>query len=160
MTSTEHETAVRLTRTIATTPDRIYRAWLDPEIIRRWFAPADYSVSAANVDERVGGRHSIHTLDGEGNDIGGFESTLVELVPDRRIVFAWGFVGPDHVPDPTHESLLTIELRPVDDSHTELTLVHERLGGLRQALPEVAAQVSTGWTQALAKLSNLVTVTT
>jgi uncharacterized protein YndB with AHSA1/START domain len=143
--------AVHLVRTIPASPARVYRAWLDPEIIRRWFAPAQYTVAAAEVDERVGGRHSIHQLDG-GVDVGGFESRLLELIPDRRIVFAWGFVGPDRVPDPAHESLLTIELRPVGDDATELTLTHERLDGLRAALPVVAGAVTEGWNQAIIKL--------
>jgi uncharacterized protein YndB with AHSA1/START domain len=151
MTATSQQPAVRLTRTIPASPARVYRAWLDPELIRRWFAPSDFTVSDATVDERVGGRHSVWHRNADG-DAGGFESQLLELVPDQRIVFAWGFVGPDRVPDPTHESRLTIELQPVGDGATELTLVHERLAGLRASFPEVAAGVSAGWAQALAKL--------
>jgi uncharacterized protein YndB with AHSA1/START domain len=146
------QTEVRITRTMPASPERVYRAWLDPEIVRRWFAPSDFTVSAAAVDERVGGRHSVRHRDSSGADVGGFESELLELVPNRRIVFGWGFVGPDHVPDPAHESRLTISLEPADDGHTQLTLVHERLGGLRELLPEVADGVSAGWTQALSKL--------
>jgi uncharacterized protein YndB with AHSA1/START domain len=152
MTATAKQPAVRLTRTIPAPPDRVYRAWLDPAIIRRWFAPSGFSVCDAAVDERVGGRHSVHHDDGSG-DVGGFESQLLELVPDERMVFAWGFVGPDHVPDPAHESRLTIELRPVEGGQTELTLLHERLGGLQALLPHVADGVSMGWDQALAKLA-------
>ena len=147
---------VRLTRTIPAEPSRVYRAWLDPDLIRQWFAPSDWAVVDAAVDERVGGRHSIHHRDAAGSDVGGFESVLLDLVPDRRIVFAWGFVGPDHVADPDHESRLTIELRPVGESQTELTLVHERLDGLRAAMPAVFDGVTAGWTQALEKLSTAV----
>ncbi|MCW2542360.1 MAG: ATPase [Frankiales bacterium] len=147
--------AVRLTRTILASPARVYRAWLDPDLIRRWFSPSDFTVSDAIVDERVGGRHSVWHRNADG-DLGGFESRLLELVPDERIVFAWGFVGPDRVADPTHESRLTIQLRPDGNGGTELTLVHERLAGLRASWPAVAAGVSDGWTQALTKLAKLV----
>jgi uncharacterized protein YndB with AHSA1/START domain len=156
MTAVTKAPAVRLTRTIPAPPDRVYRAWLDPAVIRQWFAPGEFAVSDATVDERVGGRHSVRHVDPDGHDVGGFESELVELVPDRRIVFRWGFVGPDHVPDPAHASVLTIDLAPAPGGGTELTLVHERLDGIHGARPEVAAGVSGGWDQALAKLTRLV----
>jgi uncharacterized protein YndB with AHSA1/START domain len=145
---------VRLVRIIPAPPGRVYRAWLDPDVIRCWFAPADFTVTEAAVDERVGGRHSIHHAR-NSVDLGGFESTLLELVPDRRIVFAWGFVGPDRVAHVQHESRLTIELRAVGDDETELTLVHEQLRSIRAAMPDVDAGVFEGWSQALAKLATL-----
>jgi uncharacterized protein YndB with AHSA1/START domain len=154
MSTTTQTPAVRLIRTIPASPHEVYRAWLDPQLIRQWFSPSDFTVSGTSVDERVGGRHSIHhSRDGE--DLGGFESELIELVPDQRIVFSWGFVGPDHVPDPTHASTLTIELRPTADGQTELTLVHERLTAIGEAMPEVSAGVNEGWSQALGKLAAL-----
>jgi len=143
---------VRMVRTIPAPPHRVYRAWLDPDLIRQWFAPSDFRVIGAEVDERVGGRHSVRQSDADGQDVGGFESELLELVPDRRIVFGWGFVGPDRIADPAHESRLTIELAPTDDGQTELTLVHERLDRLGDDRPDIAAGVSGGWDQALSKL--------
>lgn len=50
---------VRVNRTIPAAPERVYRAWLDPALIRSWFAPADFTVAGAAVDERVGGQHSV-----------------------------------------------------------------------------------------------------
>jgi len=46
-------TAVRLQRRIPAPPDEVYRAWLDPELIRRWLAPAGPDVTRAEVAERV-----------------------------------------------------------------------------------------------------------
>lgn len=63
-------TAVHLRRTIAAPPDRVYRAWLDPALIARWFAPTGLTVRRAEVDERVGGRVRIWHADGAGNDTG------------------------------------------------------------------------------------------
>lgn len=148
-------TDVRLTRTFGVPPEQVYRAWLDPAMIHRWFAPDTYTVTGAEVDERVGGRHSVRHAGPDGTDVGGFESELMELVPNERIVFRWGFVGPDHVPDPAHESLLTIDLQPTPDGGTELTLVHSRLDGLRSAMPEVADNVVVGWESALTNLTEV-----
>ena len=143
---------VRLQRTFAATPDRVYRAWLDPELLRRWLAPAALSVRDVEVDERVGGHHRTWQLDADGANVGGFDSTLVELVPNERIVFEWRFVGPDRVADPSHDSRLTILLEPAPGGTTSLTLVHERLEALAEANPEIAENVGLGWGMALDKL--------
>ena len=99
MMTKEPATAVHVRRTIAAPPERVYRAWLDPELMAKWFAPAGFTVRKAEVDERVGGRLSIWHADGEGNDVGGSESEIVELVPGERIVLDWQFVGPDRTTD-------------------------------------------------------------
>jgi uncharacterized protein YndB with AHSA1/START domain len=149
-------TAVRLQRTIAAPPDRVYRAWLDPDLLARWMAPGALDVTRAEVDERVGGRFRIWHAGREG-DVGGFEAELLELVPGERIVFRWGFVGPDRLAGSTYDSLLTITLREAGDGATELTLVHERLDELAAALPDVADNVGRGWELALDKLEQLAT---
>jgi uncharacterized protein YndB with AHSA1/START domain len=145
-------TAVRLQRTIPAPPERVYRAWLDPELLSRWMAPGSLNVTRAEVDERVGGRYRIWHADLEG-EVGGFEAELLELVPGERIVLRWGFVGPDRLAGPTFDSLLTVTLREAPGGATELTLVHERLDALRNALPEVADKVGVGWELALDKLA-------
>lgn len=144
---------VRLERTIPAPPDKVYRAWLDPDLLRRWLGPGGLEVTRAEVDERVGGRFRIWHADG-ATDVGGFECELLELVPDRRIVYRWGFVGPQRTEGPTYDSLLTVTLREAPEG-TMLTLVHERLDDLAAALPQVADGVEPGWTSALDKLTEL-----
>jgi uncharacterized protein YndB with AHSA1/START domain len=147
-------TAVRLQRTIPAPPDRVYRAWLDPDLIRRWLAPAGLEVTRAEVDERVGGHYRIWHADAHGG-VGGFDAEVLELVPNERIVWRWGFVGPDRLAGPTYDSLLTVTLRAAPDGSTELTLVHERLDDLREARPDIAEGVGPGWEMALDKLATL-----
>jgi uncharacterized protein YndB with AHSA1/START domain len=147
-------TAVRLQRTIPAPPDRVYRAWLDPDLIRRWLAPAGLEVTRAEVDERVGGHYRIWHAGADGA-VGGFDAEVLELVPNERIVWRWGFVGPDRLAGPTYDSLLTVTLRAAPDGSTELTLVHERLDDLREARPDIAAGVGPGWEMALDKLATL-----
>jgi uncharacterized protein YndB with AHSA1/START domain len=142
---------VRLSRTIAAPPERVYRAWLDSEMLRLWLAPASLTVERVEVEERVGGHHRTWQAGPEGA-VGGFDSELLELVPNRRIVFLWRFVGPERVADPTHDSVLTITFAEAPEGATELTLVHERLDALHEAMPEVAENVGRGWGMALDKL--------
>ena len=147
-------TAVRLQRRIPAAPDEVYRAWLDPHLLRRWLAPAGLEVMRAEVDERVGGHYRIWHAGAEG-EVGGFECELLELVPSERIVLRWGFVGPDRLAGPTYDSQLTVTLREAPDGATELTLVHERLDDLREALPKIAEGVGPGWEMTLDKLAAL-----
>jgi uncharacterized protein YndB with AHSA1/START domain len=148
---TAEHAVVRLHRTIPAPPERVYRAWLDPDLLRRWLAPGSLEVTRVEVDERVGGCYRIWHASADG-DVGGFECELLELVPSQRIVFRWGFVGPERATGPVYDSLLTITLREAPRGATALTLVHERLDALHAAMPDVAENVGTGWAMVLDKL--------
>jgi uncharacterized protein YndB with AHSA1/START domain len=91
-----------------------------------------------------------------GTDAGGFDSELVELVPDGRIVWRWGFVGPQRREGPAFDSLLTITLHDTGDGFTKLGLVHERLNETAAALPPVADGVGPGWEDVLGRLDTVV----
>jgi uncharacterized protein YndB with AHSA1/START domain len=145
-------TEVRLQRTIPAPPDRVYRAWLDPELLCRWLAPGEMTVKRVEGEERVGGTYSIYQATPDGEDVGGFVWELVELVPAERIVFLWRFVGPDRVFEPAHDSRLTVTLRDSPGGATELTLVHDRLDAFGAARPDVVELVGPGWGMALDKL--------
>ncbi len=145
--------AVQLQRTIPAPPEQVYRAWLEPDLLQRWLAPAGLEVTRAEVDERVGGRYRIWQANADGQVGGGFECQILELVPGERLVFRWGFVGPDRDAGPTYDSLLTITLEEATGGGTMLTLLHEQLDALHAALPHVAESVGIGWGMALDKLA-------
>jgi len=116
-------------------------------------APGDqYGVERVDIDERVGGHYSVWQTN-SGASAGGFECEILELVPDERIVFRWGFVGPRRAEGPVFDSRLTITLRETPPGSTLLTLVHERLDELARAMPDVADKVEVGWELVLSKLS-------
>jgi uncharacterized protein YndB with AHSA1/START domain len=149
---------VRLERTIAAPPERVYRAWLDPALLARWMAPGPFDLTRAEVDERVGGHYRIwHTEHGADHSSGGFEAEIIELVPAQRVVFRWGFVGPERMDGPVYDSRLTVMFAPAPGDATLLTLVHERLGALATAMPEAAANVGAGWADVLTKLNAALT---
>lgn len=152
MLSNAKNLEVRLERIILAPPHDIYRAWLEPETLRRWLAPCDLEVRRVEIDEREGGHYRIWQTD-SGADTGGFDCEILELVPNERIVFRWGFVGPERTGDPMFDSLLTITLREAPGGATQLTLVHQRLEELATAMPKVASNVERGWAMVLEKLS-------
>ena len=110
-----------LSRRYPVAPEKVYRAWTDPEAIKRWWGPGPQeSVSLAELDVRVGGRLRIvfGGADGKANECAG---VYKEVVPNRRLVFTW------HWPRTTPErvSLVTITLEPVAEG-TNLVLRHEQ----------------------------------
>jgi uncharacterized protein YndB with AHSA1/START domain len=141
------EFAVALDRVIPAPRAKVYRAWLDPEVLAGWMGPDDFSVVVATVDERVGGTHFVELIDADGQHHT-FTSVIQELVPDERIVLAWRF-------HPTAEdTLLTVTLRDAEGGGTQLRLEHERItyeGELD------TRSVDAGWSQTLAKLQALLT---
>lgn len=147
-------TAVRLQRDLPAPPDKVYRAWLDPDLLRRWLAPGGLEVARAEVEPRVGGRYRIWHTDA-GAHVGGFDCELVELEQDRRIVWRWGFVGPQREAGATFDSLLTVTLDASPNGGTALSLVHERLDDLAAAMPQVADGVAPGWQSVLDKLAEV-----
>ena len=144
--------AVRLEREIPAPPRDVYRAWLDPDLLRRWLAPGGITVRLAEVEAREGGHFRIWHVE-SGADLGGFECEIVELAPDERIVFRWGFVGPERTAGPVFDSVLTITLHAARGGSTKVTLIHERLEDLAAAMPHIADNVQVGWELVLDKLA-------
>ena len=149
---TSNHPTVRLERIVPASPARVYRAWLEPELIRRWLAPGGLEVARAEVEERVAGHYRIWHEE-SGADLGGFDCELLELVPDQRLVFRWGFVGPERNAGPVYDSLLTLTMEDAPGGATKLTLVHERLETLWSAMPDVARNVEVGWEMVLDRLA-------
>lgn len=135
---------VRVRQIVAASPDRVYRAWLDPAVMQRWLAPRTLRAAQVEVDERVGGAVRVWHRD-DDQDVGGVEAEIVELVPDQRIVLRWWFVGPDRVVDPDLETRLIVTFEATGPEATMVTLEHDRLEGLSAGWPEVADNVEPGW---------------
>ncbi|WP_354248357.1 SRPBCC domain-containing protein [Arthrobacter sp. UYEF20] len=77
-------------------------------------------------------------------DAAGFECEILELDPYTRIVFNWGYVGPDRLDGPTFDSRRTLTFTEERDGTTTLTLVREHLDDLYAAMPGVADNVGPG----------------
>jgi uncharacterized protein YndB with AHSA1/START domain len=144
------EFAVALTRTIPGPRDEVYRAFLDPDVLQRWFCPGEFAVVTASVDEHVGGRHVVEMLAPDGMRLA-FESVIRDLVPGERIVLDFAFVGPE--PGLREDTLLTVTLSDAEGGGTEVRFDHERI---TLAPPNFDRPgVNAGWTSVLDKLEAL-----
>jgi uncharacterized protein YndB with AHSA1/START domain len=145
MASVREKPSLTLVRKFNAPPDRVWRALTQPEALKQWMAPSDeFKVPRAEADLRVGGRYNIvmQSPDGDLHDVRG---AYREIVPDRKLVYTWAWKS-----TPERESLVTIELRPVDGG-TELTLRHEQFFDA-----EARDKHQHGWNGCLARLERFV----
>jgi uncharacterized protein YndB with AHSA1/START domain len=75
-----------LTRIIDATPDKVYRAWSEPDLLKQWFAPAPYTTPVAELDVRAGGANLIVMRGPGGADMPN-QGVYLEVVPGEKIVF-------------------------------------------------------------------------
>lgn len=126
-------------RILPAPPERVFRSFVEPDRLARWFAPGDMRTVVHELDARPGGRYRVDMVapDGTTHQL---EGTYQEVDPPRLLVFTWRWL---HEPDAT---LVRIELRAVRRG-TEFLLTHERFAGAEQRQRHLD-----GWEGCLAKL--------
>jgi uncharacterized protein YndB with AHSA1/START domain len=80
-----------LTRLIPASPAALYRAWTEPELLKRWFAPKPFAVAEVETDLRVGGATRIVMRGPDGTEFPS-RGVYLELVENARIVFTDAYV--------------------------------------------------------------------
>ena len=79
------KTALRLSRIINASRERVFQAWTTPEELKLWSAPEGIDLADCSVDLKVGGAYRLRIPAGGGN--GGYARTTRELV--RPVSVAW-----------------------------------------------------------------------
>ena len=138
---------LRLKRLIKAPPERIYKAFLDPDALAAWLPPYGMVGRTHSLDPKVGGkfRMSFYTVGKSWSNT--FGGTYVELVPNKKIVHTDAFETDD--PMMQGEMRFTILLTPVEGG----TLVEIEQTGIPAP---VAGGSPYGWSQSLDKLAQLV----
>lgn len=148
-------TEIRIVKLMHAPPERVFRAFLDPELMREWIAPDDLDIDHISVDPRVGGlvevRHSRR-----GVSTGKFEGRYVKIDPPRELVYRWAFVGTEPERGEYFDTLVRVRLVGLPSGETQLTVVHERLEELRRGAPGIYGRVTAGWENCLDKLDRAV----
>jgi uncharacterized protein YndB with AHSA1/START domain len=137
---------VRLHRVLRTTPEKVYRAFLDPDAMVKWLPPHGFTGKVHHLDGKVGGTFKMsftNFTSGHGHTFGG---EYLELVPHERIRHTDKFDDPN-LPGEMH---VTVSLRPVFCG-TELHILQE---GIPEAIPTEACYL--GWQESLTLLAQLI----
>ncbi|MBL8699987.1 MAG: SRPBCC family protein [Alphaproteobacteria bacterium] len=138
--------SVRLHRVFAAPPEKLYRAFLDPEALARWLPPNGFTAKVHHLAPEVGGRFRMHFTNFTTGRSHAFGGAYLELVPNRRLRYTDVFDDPN-LPGEMH---VTVELTPVSVG----TDVHIEQTGIPAVIPVEACYL--GWQQSLAHLALLV----
>ena len=137
---------VRLHRVFKAPPERVYRAFLEPDALVRWLPPYGFTAQIHQLDARIGGSHRMSFRNFGTGHSHSFGGEYLELVPGERLRYTDRFDDPN-LPG---EMTVTVQLRPVACG-TELSVVQE---GVPAVIPVEMCHL--GWQESLAQLALLV----
>lgn len=152
---------VVITRVFDAPVEKVWAAFTEPEQVKKWWGPADFTAPVAEIDLRVGGKYlfAMHGPAGTEFDQDMYSTgTYKEIVPLERLVYLDSFsdeygniisgetYGLTDVPETMR---VTLEFEPSEDGKTtKLTLTHEGMPAGQQA-----DDMTVGWNQSLDKLA-------
>ena len=137
---------VRLHRVLRSSPERVYRAFLDADAKAKWLPPNGFTGKVHHSDARVGGTYKMSFTNFTTGQVHAFGGTYTELVPHERIRYTDTFDDPN-LPG---EMQVTVNLKKVSVG-TEVSIVHE---GIPDMIPVEACYL--GWQESLTLLAKLV----
>jgi len=125
MTTTDtHETrieadpalpTIRIIREFDAPPERVFRAWVDPDLVVQWLGPRSISTRLESWDARTGGSYR-YTAWREGEQIASFYGSFHEVRPHERLVQTFTFEG-----EPDGVSLETLTFEDLGQGRTRVT---------------------------------------
>ena len=108
-------------RTFDAPRDRVFRAWVDPVLMSKWFAPIGMRATEVAVEPHVGGKYRIGMQEPDGRTIY-VTGEYIEIAAPDRLVFTWSWLSEQR----RENSLVTVEF--IDrGASTHIILIHERL---------------------------------
>jgi uncharacterized protein YndB with AHSA1/START domain len=117
---TQRPAAIRVTHRYDAPPARVFDAWLDPGVARRWlFATASRPMAHVEIDARAGGAFCF--VDRRDDETARYTGEYVEIVPHHRLVFKLSLENRPHV-----VTRVTVEIALLKKG-CELTVTHENV---------------------------------
>ncbi len=137
---------VRLHRVLATTPEKVYRAFLEADALAKWLPPNGFACTVSHLEPKVGGTFKMsfrNFTTGKSHSFGG---EYVELIPNERLRYTDKFDDPNLAGD----IQVAVMLKKVSIG-TEVNIVQE---GLPDVIPPEACYL--GWQESLKNLARFV----
>lgn len=137
---------IRLHRVLRAAPEKVYKAFLDPDAMVKWLPPHGFTGKMHHMDARVGGSHKMSFTNfgtGKSHSFGG---TYLELKPGELIRYNDQFDDPN-LPG---EMQVTVTLKAVMCG-TEVNIVQE---GVPAVIPPEFCYL--GWQESLLLMAQLV----
>lgn len=137
---------IQLHRVLRTKPEKVYRAFLNPEAMAKWLPPNGFTGKVHEMDAKVGGTYKMSFTNFTTGQSHSFGGKYVALIPNERILYTNIFDDPSM----KGEMQVTITLQEVSCG-TELNIVQE---GVPDVIPAELCYL--GWQESLTLLAQLV----
>src|SRR5689334_7874673 len=144
--TTNNTNTVKFHRVLRAKPERVYRAFIDPEAMAKWLPPNGFTGKVHQMDAKVGGSYKMSFTNFTTGKSQSFSGKYLELKPNERVRYTNRFDDPN-LPG---EITTTVVLKRVLVG-TELNVTQE---GLPAAIPVEACYL--GWQESLTLLAKLV----
>jgi uncharacterized protein YndB with AHSA1/START domain len=144
-------TALALTRTFPAPREVVFDAWVNPEVLKRWWAAVEgWTTPQAVTDPRPGGRYRLEMGDPSTGAVHAVVGEYVEVRRPERLVYTWTWEGDPAEMDGSARTLVTVDFVE-EDGGTKVVLVHSGFES------EHARDLHTGgWTGCLDNLARRV----
>jgi uncharacterized protein YndB with AHSA1/START domain len=114
---TEPQFELVLERTFDAPPEKVFKAWTTPELLKQWFVPRPWTIAAVEQDLRPGGLSRIVMRNPEGQDFDN-PGVFLEIVPNRKLVFTDAF-APGWIPTGQPFMVAHVTFEPLDGGRTK-----------------------------------------
>lgn len=141
-----------LVRIINAAPEKVFRAWTEPDLLKQWFTPKPWTVASAELDVRPGGTNLIVMCSPEGQEYPN-RGVYLEVVKNQRLVMTDAYTSAWVPSDkPFMTAIITFENEAGKTRYTARALhwnaedrkAHEEMGfheGWGKATDQLAALV-------------------
>jgi uncharacterized protein YndB with AHSA1/START domain len=137
---------ISLHRVFKAAPEKIYRAFLDPDAQAKWLPPNGFTCKVHHMDAKVGGTYKMSFTNFSSGKSQSFGGKYLELKPNESIRYSDQFDDPN-MPG---EMITTVTIKKVSCG-SDVTIVQE---GVPDAIP--AEMCYLGWQDSLDQLTKLV----
>ncbi len=137
---------IQLHRVLRSTPERVYKAFLDADAMVKWLPPNGFTAKVHHMDAKVGGTFKMSFTNFTTGNSHSFGGEYLELVPNEKIRYSDKFDDPNLPGD----MQVSITLKQVSVG-TEINITQ---AGIPDVIPAEACYL--GWQESLALLSKLV----
>jgi len=137
---------VNLHRVLRTTPEKVFRAFVEPDAIASWLPPYGFVCTVYELEARVGGKHRMSFRNFTTGGSHSFGGIYKEFIPGERLVYTDKFDGQNL----SGEMTTTVTLKAVSVG-TEVSIEQQ---GIPDEIPLEACYL--GWQESLRKLAKLI----
>ncbi|MGX5700297.1 SRPBCC family protein [Acinetobacter kookii] len=138
---------VKLHRVFTAPPERVFKAFIDPDALVKWMAPHGFTAKVYHLDAKVGGTYKMSFSNFSTGSSHSFGGTYHEIIPNQLLRYSDQFDDPNL---PGNIEVI-IQFKAVSVG----TEVHITQSGIPEVIPVEACYL--GWQESLQLLTLLVT---